>query len=337
MNANRGGFFVVAFCLCLGISWVGLSAPTDASSSSEFFASVERLQSASVNKASANKASIYDTQAKAFIPVNTWFERARHVQYLLVGEVHNRAAHTKYFLNIVAHMASNSDSGPDSSPDSSPASGSVSIPVVFEMLAADPTGKQSLVTGWEPAIYNPFFSKLAQHAQLIPGALTREQRNWLFAQSALFSPGMAKPAPMFATLTGVSENVYLAIIQDIIERHGSHPVNEQLARRMTNVQLGKDAKMAYLLKQASTHNTQVTPSYPSLLYAGLYHVRKDKGVPLHLPNASTMVVVLQNSNSAKGLVGEQQQHSVEPPQHSVGPPQRSVYTHKQADYVWYVD
>jgi len=329
MNANRGGLFVVAVCLCLGISRVGLSAPTDASSSSEFFASVERLQSTSVNESSANKGGIYDTQAKAFIPVNTWFERARHVQYLLVGEVHNRAAHPKYFLNIVAHMASNSDS--------SPALGSVSMPVVSEMLAADPTGKQSLVTGWEPAIYNPFFSKLAQHAQLIPGALTNEQRNWLFAQSALFSPGMAKPAPMFATLTGVSENVYLAIIQDIIERHGSHPVNEQLARQMTNVQLGKDAKMAYLLKQASTHNTQVTPSYPSLLYAGLYHVRKDKGVPLHLPNASTMVVVLQNSNGAKGLVGEQQQHSVGPPQHSVGPPQRSVYTHKQADYVWYVD
>lgn len=327
MNANRGRFFVVAFCLCLGISRVGLSAPADTSDSSGFFVSIERLPSASVNESSANKASankggIYDTQAKAFIPVNTWFERARHVQYLLVGEVHNQAAHPKYFLNIVAHMATNSDS--------SPGSGSVSIPVVFEMLAADPTGKQSLVTGWEPAIYNPFFSKLAQHAQLIPGALTNEQRNWLFAQSALYSPGMAKPAPMFATLTGVSENVYLAIIQDIIERHGSHPVSEQLARQMTNVQLGKDAKMAYLLKQASTHNTQVTPSYPSLLYAGLYHVRKDRGVPLHLPNASTMVVVLQNSSGAKGLVGEQQQHSV-------GPPKRSVYTHKQADYVWYVD
>lgn len=317
MNANKGRFFVVALCLCLGISRVGFSAPADTSDSSGLFASVERLPSASVSK-----ARVYDTQTKAFIPVNTWFERARHVQYLLVGEVHNRAAHPKYFLNIVARMASHLDSSPDS--------GSVSMPVVFEMLAADPTGKQSLVTGWEPAIYHPFFSKLAQHAQLIPGALTNDQRNWLFAQSALFEQGMAKPAPMFATLTGVAENVYLAIIQDIIERHGSHPLSEQLARQMTNVQLGKDAKMAYLLKQASTHNTQATQSYPSLLYAGLYHVRKDKGVPLHLPNASTMVVVLQNTNGAKGLAGEQQQHSV-------GPPQRSVYTHKQADYVWYVD
>ncbi|MCY7297265.1 hypothetical protein HJG39_17705 [Alteromonas sp. a30] len=259
---------------------------------------------------------IYDTQNDAFISIEVWLERTNHVQYLLIGEVHNQASHPEQLLTIISLLNARTKQETQTGQHTQAIT---KIPIVLEMLEENDLGEQRLVRGWDSAIYNPLFTNLKQQAQLISGALTPKQRNQLFNKQTLAKNAQTKldsKAPILATLEDIPKSVYRAIDQDIIVQHGSHPIDSQLARQMTNVQLGKDAKMAHLLQQASSQNTL------AILYAGIYHVRKDRGVPLHLFKRSIMTVIFQNANkhhaSYKALRKMQD------------------YTFEQADYVMYL-
>lgn len=321
--------FVVRFIVFLGLI-LGMAFPV--------------LSGENTSSSETQNIHVFDTQAQAFISLETWFQRLKQADYFLVGEIHNQAAHTQHFSQIISTLQR---SGPDP------------IPVIFEMLESkEPKGIESinraetlrLVRGWDPLIYDPFFETLKATSIPIAGALTQGERNQLFVHGK--AEGVTQPiessgsdfmpaspyASVFSTLKGIPEQVYKAIDQTIVEQHGAHSISADAARKMTYVQLGKDAKMAYLLNEArNAQNRRDSPNHgPVALYAGIYHVRKDRGVPLHLAQ-------IENEGTGKsGMASDASKVLVAVFQHrgagaySKTRYSKTSYSSEQADYVLYI-
>lgn len=160
-------------------------------------------------------------------------------------------------------------------------------------LPADLPDALAWEPGWDWNLYGPIVRfALTQPYPLLAANLDTVEVRAVYAQPPILSGARSSAAPVKAEL--------LAQISD--SHCGLLPASQMPA--MLAVQQQRDRRMAERLLAAPT---------PSLLFAGIYHARKDVGVPIHAldlgaPEAPTVLMLAQ---------------------------QGSEVTAAMADYVWY--
>ncbi|MBY4676996.1 ChaN family lipoprotein [Marinobacterium arenosum] len=252
---------------------------------------------------------IYDLNAGSFISETQLIVRLTATRQVLIGEKHDNPDHHQLEAKLLGLLLPQSGQGG----------------AVFEMLERGqqpildrlaPTDsldsiKQTLEwrdNGWPWADYGPLFQATLQSGQpLIAGNLDRQQIKALYKDAATTTS-----TAYLQTVSSIAEPVRQRIHQQVYESHCELMPKEQLWP-MVEIQLAKDASMADALLENSGQGR-------ALLVAGAYHVRKDRGVPLHLvardEQAKPAVLILQEVD------GEQ----LDPADYASA---------EQADYLWF--
>lgn len=210
---------------------------------------------------------VYNPNTNEQWSINDWLELANkqnsvlsQTGYLLLGEEHNNPVHAQLFQKIA------------SSPFFAERQPNIVLQMLLESRRQD--AESTIPAKWNKAIYQPILDSFDK-ASLEGASLNRSELKQLRTRSI----STLTMIPQFKTIAKIQPVVIDNINQDI--RATRSAINDQeTIQQLTRVYLGKDAKMAFELFTSIQSSTQSNPL--GILFADNYHVRKDRGVPIHL-------------------------------------------------------
>lgn len=211
--------------------------------------------------------------------------------YLIIGEIHDNPQHHQLQADLLGHFADSHDAA---------------ISVGYEQLSVDQQPlldafhEQTTATaesfgeavawsqsGWpDYAIYQPLFAAtLERELQIVPLMFSRATTRDVASDGievALAEEAMARLRPD----TLLSAEARAAVEQEMQDAHcGKLP--EAMLPAMVNVQIARDAFMAYRIVQAD---------HRAVIITGNGHARRDRGIPQFIqrlrPDAAIVVVHL---------------------------------------------
>jgi uncharacterized iron-regulated protein len=245
---------------------------------------------------------IWDVKAGSFISEDKLVARLVASRYVLLGERHDNPDHHVLQAKLVRAMV---EAG------RRPA-------VAFEMLATDDTpavvrylarspkdaaGLGEAVnwsrSGWpEWRLYQPI-AQVALDANL-PIVATNLSRAATDAVRRNGLPGLGPTLTTQLRLAEPTAETRLAMARELSESHCGQ-IAEDAINRMVDIQWSRDARMAASLARGGQRDGAV-------LIAGAGHVRRDRGVPVHLarqaPDASIASVAFVEVNAASEKPGD---------------------------------
>lgn len=126
---------------------------------------------------------------------------------------------------------------------------------------------------WPWQDYGPLINAaLKDHNQLNSGNISKPLVMQIYQQTLAEQPRLS-------TVKAIPADIQKTIQQQVYDSHCQMIPLDQMGP-MTQVQLSRDASMAYALSDNLEDNMQ------AILIAGSFHARKDTGVPLHLQQRS---------------------------------------------------
>ncbi len=126
---------------------------------------------------------------------------------------------------------------------------------------------------WPWQDYGPLINAaLKDHNQLNAGNISKPLIMQIYQQTLAEQPRLT-------TVKAIPIDIQKTIQQQVYDSHCQMMPLDQMGP-MTQVQLSRDASMAYALSEKLGDKMQ------AILIAGSFHVRKDTGVPLHLQQRS---------------------------------------------------
>jgi uncharacterized iron-regulated protein len=216
---------------------------------------------------------IWDTRAERYVAAEEMLERAAHARHVLLGETHDNAEHHRLQLAVLQALASRGeprvlareqfDSDQQAAIDAARGAGADA-----EALADAGHFERK---GWNWPQYRPLVELALAHGwPLVAANLSRSEARAIVADPA--RSRLAPPPPA----------VKRALEHDIASSHcGAAPEAKRLAG-MVEAQRARDARMAEVLASQGSSG--------SVLIAGIGHVRRDRGVPLYLPDRAVLSV-----------------------------------------------
>lgn len=216
---------------------------------------------------------IWDARAERYVAAEELLERAAHARHMLLGETHDNAEHHRLQLALIQALAARGetrvlameqfDSDEQTAIDAARAAASDA-----EALADAAHFDRE---GWNWPRYQPLVEfALARGWPLVGANLSRREARAIVAAPARSRLAPAPPA------------VQRALEHDIVASHcGAAPEAKRLAG-MVEAQRARDARMAEVLARQRWSG--------SVLIAGIGHVRRDRGVPLYLPDSQVLSV-----------------------------------------------
>jgi uncharacterized iron-regulated protein len=215
---------------------------------------------------------IWDARAERYVAAEELLERAAHARHLLLGETHDNAEHHRLQLALLQALAARGetrvlameqfDSDEQAAIEAARGAGADA-----EALADAGHFDRK---GWNWPQYRPLVEfALARGWPLVAANLARSEARAIVADPA--RSRLAPPAPA----------AQRALERDIVGSHcGAAPEAKRLAG-MVEAQRARDARMAEVLARQRSS---------SVLIAGIGHVRRDRGVPLYLPDRPVLSV-----------------------------------------------
>jgi uncharacterized iron-regulated protein len=215
---------------------------------------------------------IWDARAERYVAAEALIERAAQARHVLLGETHDNAEHHRLQLALLEALAARGetrvlameqfDSDEQAAIDAARGAGADA-----EALADAARFDRK---GWHWPHYRPLVEfALARGWPLVAANLSRSEARAIVADPA--RSRLAPPAPA----------VQRALEHDIVKSHcGAAPEAKRLAG-MVEAQRARDARMAGVLARQRSG---------SVLIAGIGHVRRDRGVPLYLPDSPVLSV-----------------------------------------------
>ncbi len=172
--------------------------------------------------------------------------------------------------------------------------------------------------GWPWSDYGPLFLQvLQQQGQLLAGNIDRSRMMGIYAQGlASLGQEALRSNGRFASAASLQTALEAPIVELVYDSHCGKMPRDKL-QPMMQIQLAKDASMAFALTSAATPRR--------ILIAGGVHARKDVGVPQHLAVTGGRRV---QEDSLTLLMLEVQPDKFEPEDYP-------ALTHGQADIVWF--
>ena len=224
---------------------------------------------------------IWDVQVQEFVSFRTMREAIGSKTYILLGESHGQETHQNRGAFIIAALAEFGrfptlalemltheqtqvvEKYRDKSPE-------------YSLRLAIPLGwSDSNWPSWD--FYHPIFDvAFAAKLPIVGADLTDSEKK-----------EMRKRGAKDSRSHDASVKYYRQRLQDI----HCGLVDEQQSRELAYMQAARDRRMAQTLK-ARSH-----PDEGALLIAGVAHVRKDTGVPVHLPEGEFAVVAMIDTES----------------------------------------
>ncbi|PWE34103.1 hypothetical protein DDZ14_02810 [Maritimibacter sp. 55A14] len=245
-------------CLCL---LIGIALPLQA------------------DEANPLAGQIWDVSNEQFVAFGTMLEGIQSKAYILIGERHGRAAHQGREAFVIGALA---EAGRYPT-------------IAFEMLSE---AQDSIVSGYRrdnpeyalglavplkwydsnwPAwsFYQPVFDvAFATKAEIVGADLNEVEQN-----------AVATREISEAELTSPS----LAYYEAQMSKAHCNLIEPERARELARIQMARDAHMAEILKAKKHHRDGI------VLVVGSAHVRKNVGIPKHLPTQDTVVIALKES------------------------------------------
>jgi uncharacterized iron-regulated protein len=217
---------------------------------------------------------VWDTRAGTFIAHDELWRRAAPVRHVLVGEVHDNPEHHRVQRIALEALAT---AGPRRSlameQFDSEHQAALDAAAPRDAEAAADAGRFDR-KGWNWPLYQQLVAfALENRMPLLAANLSRAEARRIMANPAL--------------ATGLPEaraEVIAGLERDMVEGHCGHQVDARLAAAMVTAQRARDARMAAVISGARTEGT--------VLLAGNAHVRRDRGVPLYLRDAGSLVIGL---------------------------------------------
>jgi uncharacterized iron-regulated protein len=216
---------------------------------------------------------IWDARAERYVAAEELVERAAHARHVLLGETHDNAEHHRQQLRLLQALAARGetrvlameqfDSDEQAAIDAARGAASDA-----EALADAAHFDRK---GWIWPRYQPLVEfALARGWPLVGANLSRSE-----ARAIVTDPARSHLAP-------ASPAVQRALEHDIIASHcGAAPEARRLAG-MVEAQRARDSRMAEVLARLRWSG--------SVLIAGIGHVRRDRGVPLYLPDSQVVSI-----------------------------------------------
>ncbi|MCC6747724.1 MAG: ChaN family lipoprotein [Deltaproteobacteria bacterium] len=224
-----------------------------------------------------NEPRIFDVRARRFVDERTLLAALAKARFVLLGERHDHPEHHRLQARILAGLVA-SGRRPSVGWEMIEEERGDALRAYLQRPDASAQGLGPALSwersGWPPwGIYRPIAEvAFAAHLPLFAAGMSRTA---LMRLHTAGPPPDALPAsqPHAATdLLGPEARAELAV--EIKEAHCGH-ASERLVRMMTAMQAARDRHLAErLLAHATSHG--------AVLIAGNGHVRRDRGVPLHL-------------------------------------------------------
>jgi len=225
---------------------------------------------------------IWDARAERYIGEQELFDRAANARQLLLGETHDNAEHHRLQLRVLQALAARGetrllameqfDSDQQAALDTARARGADA-----EALADAAHFDRR---GWNWPLYKPLVEFALAHGwPLVAANLSRSEARAIVAD------------PSRATLAPAAPAVRQALERDIVAGHcGEAPEPKRLAG-MVAAQRARDARMAQVLAGRRWSG--------AVLIAGVGHVRRDRAVPLYLPESELVSVAFVEVDAEK--------------------------------------
>ncbi|MDO6563810.1 ChaN family lipoprotein [Amphritea sp. 1_MG-2023] len=208
-------------------------------------------------------------------------------RFILLGEKHDNPEHHLRELQLLKDLQNGSDTR-----------------VVLEMLddiqanninqltenSSDEEIKTTLNwhdRSWPWQDYGPLINAaLKDHNQLKAGNVSQPMMLQIYQNKV-------PPQVRLSTVSAIPATIKATIQQQVYDSHCQMIPLDQMGP-MTQIQLSRDASMAYALEHELGENSQ------AILIAGAFHVRKDSGVPLHLQHrtaAASLSILLAETDT----------------------------------------
>ncbi|WP_428035326.1 ChaN family lipoprotein [Amphritea sp.] len=206
------------------------------------------------------------------------FKQLRNHRFILIGEKHDNPEHHQRELQLLQALQNGSNTR-----------------LVLEMLdeqqgeslarLSSMSSESEIKTllnwndrNWPWQDYGPLISAaLREGNQLKAGNLSKP------VLMQIYQTGLPDQ-PRLATVSTIPQTIRATIQQQVYESHCRTIPFEQMGP-MTDIQLSRDASMAYAL------NHQLGEQMQAILITGAFHARKDTGIPQHLRKLTTEPVV----------------------------------------------
>lgn len=214
----------------------------------------------------------WDARSGSFVSAEDVWRRAAAVRHVLIGEVHDNTSHHRAQLEALRALA---------------AAGSVRALAMEQFDSEHQGGIDAARTrgadaetlaeagrfdraGWNWPLYEPLVRFAVERGwPLIAANFSRAELRRTRAEPA---SGLPPPAP----------GLEAALEREMIEGHCGHRPDAGTLAFMVRAQRARDARMAEVMTRAA--------ALPTVLIAGNAHVRRDRGVPIHLDATQVLAV-----------------------------------------------
>lgn len=238
-----------------------------------------------------NRMTLWSAASAGVISREQLEQAITNADYLVIGEIHDNPEHHQVQARLLAHFADSHDGAVSVGFEQLTVDQQSLLDAFYQKADADPGTLGDALewsqSGWpDYAIYEPLFAAtLSRGLPIVPlmftGAATRD----------IFSGGIEAALAKDALLrlrpdTLLSDGERKAVETEMQDAHcGKLP--ESMLPAMVNVQIARDAFMAYRIVQAAQRAVIIT---------GNGHARRDRGMPRFLqrlrPDAQIVVVNL---------------------------------------------
>ena len=210
---------------------------------------------------------IWEAASNCFISPQALVLALRDIDYVLIGEQHHQAKQLNSSQDLLDALLKHHTQA-----------------VLFEMLGQhqlpwleqlNKQGKLPLKapaiwqdSGWSWQAYAPLLATVLAHDRQLAAASFSPQQIQALYQGKATQPW---PFDLDASMKSIQGENRRDIIEQVNKQHGGK-LNSAHLNSMTNIQIARDANMAYALRQHPR----------AILIAGNFHVRKDYGAAQHL-------------------------------------------------------